>query len=99
MRYVVKVGEEMDLAEVSAAAGEGVTVQVTVGTSVPEKKSFSAWRAGAVGFVVFCALVVTPALAYGMATGDFVYLESIAQYFTDLAAAVVKAAVAALDKK
>ena len=87
-----------DLAEAQAKSGNGLIVQVHVDASGTEKKSFPAWKAGATAFVVFCALVVTPAVAYGMATGDFVYLKAVAGYFNDLAAAVVKATISALNK-
>ena len=99
MRYVVKIGEDLDLVEAPERAGENVTIQVNVGAKTDEKKNSSVWKVGIVGFLVFCALVVTPPVAYGMATGDFSFLASVAGYFTDLMAALVKAAISALDKK
>lgn len=95
MRYKVQVGKEFDLAE---KAGDNFTIQVNVGANEAEN-GYSAWKLGLVGFLFFCALVVTPACAYGLATGDFSVLQSIAGHFNDLIASVVKVAISALEKK
>lgn len=99
--YVVKVGdsEEFDIAEVPEKSGDSFTFQVHVDAKSDEKQGTPAWKVWVVGFLCFCALVVVPPVAYGMSTGDFSFLKAISGYFTDLMAAVVKAAISALDKK
>mgnify|MGYP003375749961 CR=1 FL=1 len=99
MRYEVKVGKEFDLADAPAKAGDSFTIEVNVDTRANEKKGMPAWKTGLIGFAIFCALVVTPPTAYGMATGDFSFLKALAGYFIDLAEAVVKAAISAIENK
>ena len=99
MKYEVRVGEEFDLGEVPAKSGNGITVHVSIGSPANEKKGLSAKQVAALAAVVLAVVVVTPAVAYGTATGDFSFLKALAKSFNELASVIVKFAVSALNSK
>jgi hypothetical protein len=100
MKFQVKVGTEFELSESRGSAKSNpVTVHVTVANGdTPEKKSPKwKWISVAVGTAIVA--VSLPALAYGLATGDYSLLKALAGHLNDFLAQAIKLAGTALNTK
>lgn len=100
MKFEVKVGTEFKVSESTDNKPVPVTVHVTVANpESPSNKKHPKWKWVVTALVVVSLFASVPALAYGLATGDYALLKALAGHLNDILAQAAKLAGAALNTK